>query len=349
MYSSPYRRLAPLMIGVFAFASYAQLPPDNEPNNAIFQSLILQDAPPSEEQLRPGELLDNIVAAPGPWEQMCGAFVFMQRLIPMFGYERQSLRYISAENFQRLRAQRDAVVLEIRERLIDLAPGESANLRTGVERLAAAVENGPLATLDKLHAELGEYEVLNADSTLDQYLVMLLDLNGVEALPGLVKLEAALDNTALYRNALLWKALQEEEVPSSWQWTANNIVQTHARVLSVITALLRSEHFEPLSTSGLYAKYTADYADLMTMQGRNQDAFSPSEESVAWPPEKTHLVNELVHFRDQDPARRHGKFSVPYGPEARKEIADLAARFLEEVNTDDYQAEKAMLSPPRRR
>ena len=149
---------------------------------------------------KPG-LLDEVLAKPGYWTQMCDARVMLspraaantptEQLptyappLPLFGYERWSESKISPENFLRLRQQRRQVIGEIATRL----------------------ETGKIA---------------------DQaYWMVLLDLNGVEALPALLRFE---------RQFTVRKLRSDLDVRDS----------AHIQVLSVISAILKNERVSGL-------------------------------------------------------------------------------------------------------
>jgi hypothetical protein len=165
-----------------------------------------------------GKLLDEVVKNPGYWSQMC----MLPRSrplseLPLYGYSRSwSETRISPDNFRRLRAERGQVLREIERRLQNLA------------RHPGADESDPL----------------------DSYLVVLLDLNGVEALPGLLELERALDVRAAYRvHPDLLDSKKVLRLPR------------HVQVLSTITAILTNEAAPGLDSLGKESRYDQAHRD----------------------------------------------------------------------------------------
>lgn len=96
-------------------------------------------------------------------------------LIPTEGFRKSWL--VSPPSYERLRAERDGVVEEVRVRIKSIIPGSVAA---------------------ELRAQAGE-QGYDAGDVLETYLEILLDLNGTEAMPELLQLEAALDRAADYQ------------------------------------------------------------------------------------------------------------------------------------------------------
>lgn len=166
-----------------------------------------------------GKLLDEVLKNPGYWRQMC--MLPPSRPLsdlPINGYLRSwSETRISPDNFKRLRAQRAQVLAEIERRLLSLAkhPGNDSD-----------------------------------SSPLDSYLMVLLDLNGVEALPSLLKLEKALDAQAAYR--IHPELLDSQKAPR---------LSRHVQLLSTITALLTNEAAPGLERLGKEGRYDQEHRD----------------------------------------------------------------------------------------
>lgn len=147
-------------------------------------------------------LLDEVLAKPGYWTQMCDTRVIMSPRtvtgmppvqvpthvppLPLFGYERWSETKFSPENFLRLRKQRSQVIREISSRLEAGKPADQA------------------------------------------YWMILLDLNGIEALRALLRFEKQ------FKVKRLQVGLDVRDC-------------AHIQVLSVITALLKNERVAGLS------------------------------------------------------------------------------------------------------
>lgn len=146
----------------------------------------------------PAELIDNIVKNPGYFSQNCrGPAQFPADELPLFGYRRSwSDVKISPENFLKLRAQRRDVLREIAVQL------DAMN----VERSRSDFSRG------------------------EMLLMMIQDLNGVEALAALVRLEKAFDKVAWYRTGGPAPAGTRSAYPA------------HVQVLSTISAILKNEN-----------------------------------------------------------------------------------------------------------
>lgn len=169
-------------------------------------------------------LLDEVLEKPGAWNQMCSFPPGNPRTsLPLNGYSRGwAADFITSANFERLRDGRGAVLREISPRLLAL----KSNLVENAEALAKKLESKGKFSTSSRPAEPGH--------ALETYLMIILDLNGVESLPALLEVEHALNQVALYR-------LPPEVL--SWGETKYSPVRylEHTQVLSVITALLSSE------------------------------------------------------------------------------------------------------------
>ncbi len=150
-------------------------------------------------------LLDEIVANPGAWNQMCALISDRDKsLLPLPGHQRDSaVFFVSETNFERVRDGRDRAVLEIARRL----PG---------------IKSAPVP------AYQGSAKDSSRDwqDVLEIYLLLLEDLNGSEALPALLELESTL--------ARLYPGLPETT-------SDGQRYPTHALVLSTVAALLGKE------------------------------------------------------------------------------------------------------------
>ena len=95
-----------------------------------------------------------------------------------------------------------------------------------------------------------------AGDPVDHYLVILLDLNAVEAMPTLLKFERALNEVALYR--LSPEVLEEVRTG----FAARAAPMQHTRILSIITTLLLNERAEGLMRSTLFEAYATAYPEF---------------------------------------------------------------------------------------
>lgn len=242
--------------------------------------------------------------------------------IPLFGFERATDRPVFPEEFTRLRAQRDGVLAALGIQLAGRVPA-----------VASARENGSLSAADA--------------GLIDRCLVILLDLNGVEALPDLLRLESALHEASLYPTQENASAESMEPVSQeSADAPVTLAITTHTRVLSVITALLRNTRYAPFLDSPIYEQYRTDFLALIDQQARRPGWFVLNEEPVSFPPENADTIAGLVHLRDTEPAHLDGLFSLDYCPEWRDAIVQVAVRYLREIPVHKRRGETGMARVP---
>jgi len=306
------------------------LAPSSRSDSFNFGTVPEEALPPTDSEA--GRLLNEILAKPGQWNQMCSILPPpAPDRVPLFGYLRNPLNFITTENFERLRAQRKAVLTEIDCRLTETSASEA---QKAAQYYAAHPE-----TLQPLPRPV---------SFLDEYLVILLDLQGTEALPGLLRMEAALNDFAPYvKDAANWNAFLERSPEDKPSLEIVRYPEMHPKVLSVITALMLGEHHETFTKSKLYERYIADYAKVRT-EGRFA-AYRGEFPALEAPPERGSDLNALIRMRDRDWSRLGGLLSLPYDREYRDEIVAIAQRFLESVPPEAYAGQNAMASEPIRR
>lgn len=197
------------------------------------------------------ELLDEIIRAPGRWSQMCASPppVPFDVPIPLYSLATPRFHSVSKENLGRLQKRRPEIVAEVVSRLgkIDL-----------------------MAPAQVIAGEAGSaYSGQDPGYLTGLILQIILELKIVEALPGLLRLEAEL--------ALLLKDAEgnknaklpplDLDSPLTWKgyWDTTNAQPQEARVftarvyqselLAVMASLLRAERFEPLLRSEIEAYY----------------------------------------------------------------------------------------------
>lgn len=193
-------------------------------------------------------LVDSVLREPGGWNQMCSFPKSKpQDTLPFFGdYERDWAHdFVSDDNFERLRDGRDGVVREISRRLPSV-------LKTAPPKPEKVDVLAPLRS---------------PSDVLEVYLAILLDLNGVEALPALLELEQSLDDNSSYPKAF------ETVVPS-------NRYSDHVQVLSVITAILANEtdKFEGVKTLTLCSPYDKKTRDSIVEMAQDFLTTTPPEQ-----------------------------------------------------------------------
>ena len=173
----------------------------------------------------PKQLIEKIIQKPGFFEQNCrGPAPKPFKSLPLFGYQRfWSDSEITKENFEKLRAQRLEVVHQIAREV------DALNVKRSLE-------------------DFSRGEVI---------LMMILDLNGVEDLSALLRLEAELDKVAYYRTK---NFKMPKEIFS---------YSPHVQVLSVITAILKNERAEGVGQLGPTAVYDLATRDRIVRLAKN--------------------------------------------------------------------------------
>jgi hypothetical protein len=199
------------------------------------------------------KLLDEIILEPGHWSQMCAtpSPIPFDVPIPLDSLLAPRFFSISQKNFERLQERRDDVVPEIVRRLgrIDLSQVPNAKAKS-----FSATES---------HQDPSQLTGL--------MLSIILELDAVEALPELLRLEnelnsrleaAALDKRSSLPDLdldspILWAAMDQSAPPTLEQLRlfATRIFQRE--LLSVMATLLRHRQFQPFLRSDFEAKYQA--------------------------------------------------------------------------------------------
>ena len=179
------------------------------------------------------ELIEKVTKIPGYDNQNCrgpGPKRPRDRL-PLFGYNRPwADEIISPENFQKLRAQRKQVLQEL------------------------AIQ------LDAINVQKSAKDFNKGQSIMK----IKRDLNGVEALAALLRLEKAFAQGASYSEKGMAKA--EEPYPA------------HVQILSTITAVLQQERAAGLDQLGKTATYDRKHRDLIVKLAENfQRNVDPSQ------------------------------------------------------------------------
>lgn len=180
------------------------------------------------------KLLDRIVKDPGSWTQMCMMSPPVPASeIPVGGYVRLwTSTKISDANFKLLRAHRSEVLDELSRRL------------PGCKELAIK------CTQTEIGRAQGKKLVWpDEDNKLEAYMMVLQDLNGIEALPTLLRLEVPVNKLALY------DVLAKRPDP---KWLTYPV---HVQILSTITAILKNEGVKGAEQLGEHTVYDKAHRD----------------------------------------------------------------------------------------
>lgn len=205
-----------------------------------------------------GELLDEVVQTPGGWNQMCSLPTHKPRTqLPLKSYHRDwAPAFVSPQNFLRLREYRKEVLQEISFRLLELLPDAVDN----TERYTEKVRNKVKYAWDwTLHS-----------ASLEIYLMILVDLNGTEALPTLLEFEAALAAVAPYR--LPAEALEKQ----ASDFTPTRYLE-HTQVLSVLATILEAENVPVRQELGDEVTYNQKHRDRLVKMAHDFLAATPPD------------------------------------------------------------------------
>ena len=268
-------------------------------------------------------LLEEVIREPGMWNQMCGmpGPLAFDVPLPMYGLATPRNFYLSEANLDRLRGQRAAAGADI------------VKLLNRMDLSKATNGPRPFSTTGS-----GQDPQQLSGTLLD----IILRLNAVEALPGLLRVEADLnqrlatatsdpsslpdlDLDSPVMEVVSYKDdLKDALSPRRRREFAARIYQRE--MLSVIASLLRHEHYQPLLDSDLEASY---FAHLKQGSGDPQLAGIHAEGDV--PSDQRgwigyDLIHKLPYLKDPF----HSGF-VPYTPELRLEIRKWAADYLRQT------------------
>jgi len=179
-------------------------------------------------------LVDEIIENPGLFSQICGSAMVAPNVLSPYMFDRGEER-ITAANFARLREKRDAVVALLRRRI---------QSKSSPSTQVSSIED----IIRRPHE-----------------LAMLIDLNGVEALPELVD----------YASGLTFGEPEQ------------------ADALSTITAILRQERYPPLLTSDIEARYHKAISEA-AQRSAGATAITVGGEVIP-PPQRDFLLPDPIH------------------------------------------------------
>ena len=165
------------------------------------------------------ELLSEVLEEPGSWNQMCSGIPRIpQSVLPLYGFSRQWRGYyISEQQLEQLRDSRNLVINEICKRL---------RQRKMVFAQPERIENS-----SETSGWFGKSEKPPSEE-LENLILILLDLNAVEALPILLELESE-----LYKQTDLESVGVIDEAE-----TRSVRYSSHVQLLSLLTAILQNEN-----------------------------------------------------------------------------------------------------------
>jgi hypothetical protein len=292
-------------------------------------------------------LLDESIATPGSWNQMCGMPPEIPRNVPIPAGARLAPRHfnLGGATLQRLLAYREFVMPVLVARIQDLkiatpspedksAVGESSwrNRRSGQK----GTEFGPLI-----------FQVVE-------------ELNAVECLPGLLRLEQELHDlvAATEKDASLPVPLLRIDSPSAWvppdasktkaEAERETAIRTcriyHREMLGLMREILMQEDYSPMRNSALEK----------TLREAGRAAFRKEHAAeVAKFTSFEQIPEYLRGYVIWDEAKRKAEISadasyraaVPYSETVRDEVLRLTRQFLKEVPPEKSRAADGMILP----
>jgi hypothetical protein len=293
-------------------------------------------------------LLDEVIRKPGMWNQMCAMPLPLEFDVPlpMYGLATPRNFFLSTANRDQLRAQRAVVVADIAKLLNRMDLSKTTN----GDRLVAMAINGDTNQAILVSAPK-PFSFTDSNQDPEQLTGTLLDiilqLDVVEALPGLLRVEADLNERLVAAAKDSGASLPELDLdsPVTSVGDRSNTDATRRRMrefpvrvyqremLSVMAALLRHERYQPLLDSDLEAKY---FEHLKQGAGDQQlarihsaaDIPSGQEGWIGFDP-----IHGVPFHKDQF----HTGF-VPFTPDLRLEIRKWAADYLQQKSGNGKSA-----------
>lgn len=175
--------------------------------------LIMFATGPSAPSQTGEELVQQVLANPGAFNQICAEISWGP--LPLYSVARRDTQ-IASTNYQKLREQRTAVVAELVQQLNHYRPIPSL----------PNVTNSPTVARDP------------------NFLMMLVDLNAVEALGDLLRIEAVIHAQTL-----------ESPLDVRHKIRRDYSIRYHRDLLGVIAGILRQEKYQPLLKSELEKEF----------------------------------------------------------------------------------------------
>ncbi len=268
------------------------------------------------------QLLDEVIAKPGNWNQMCSVPMPISADVPLPLYSGLATRsfFISAANRERLRGRRDDVVPEIVRRLHHFVLTRKAATPAG----AGFSESGQ---------DPNELSGLMLD--------IIGDLDAVEALPDLMRLEDDLNarlvsatNGDLSVVPLLnldgvasMMMIDPNVSPEKFQ-NDNRVFQSRIfqrEMLATMAKLLRHKNFPAM----LKSDYETEYHKYLKHEAENDSTLASikTEQDIPDYNKEWIWIDAVYHL----PAHHAFKTpTMPYTPETRREIRQFVAEFLKQ-------------------
>jgi hypothetical protein len=289
----------------------------------------ISSKPASAELISVATLINEIIEKPGAWNQMCRIpGPYRPTNIPLFGYYRDETHsWISTANIARLRLWRSSVIEDIEARMSGATPKAVYMTKSALDSHIK-----PEIFADPDRPRKTEVSIMAGDA-IDHYLVILLDLNAIEALPTLLKFEKSLNEVAVYTHS------KEHLNKLSKVSVSFNMPRYHTRTLSLITVLLLNEQDDAFMRSPIFGKYVSVYPEIrdeINEREARYQKFIPLPEDPAT--DRTTLQRMIVHDR----FTRGKKLEIEMTQENRDLIIKLATDFLATTKPSEYRGATTM-------
>ncbi len=298
-----------------------------------------------------GKLLDELIAKPGDFNQMCGMPPPLPFDAPIPAYGVLAPRHFSfdAYSIQRLQAYRKEIVPVLLERL----------------------KNIDLSKAQPPRGDMNDYRKSGTNPRAFSSLLLSVaqHLHVIEALPELLRLEEQL-HSAIAKSAKDDKSpLPQLDLDSPVGWSTIKVVDDRKKqktpkptredkkslerktdeftsriyqreLLALMARLLREEEFKPLLASSMEKEYIAGLRKIAS-EGELKDIKSATdipEESLSW-----------IGWDDElgIPVRIFGSVvQIPYTETLRDELRHIADDFLKSVPPDQWKGAAAMKNSP---
>ena len=326
----------------------------------LVEAFLKKESPPV---LTGAQILDQVIANPGDYSQMCGmpSPIPFDAPLPLYGPLAPRHYSLSSQSITLLQAYRAEIVPVLLERLkaIDFAQTGAATLDI------VPVQQGQLRIIDPSQPATATPDKVGPSGTDPKALSGLLleviqVLQAVECLPELLRLEEQLATllTAADKAAAAPLTAFNLDSPIMWEQPkvqaaagkdkAKNLAERERKqqiftsrifqreILGLIGGLLRKEGYGPLYSSSVEKVYVEG---LKKNAAKGELKELKAAEDIPW--ESRHWI--VWDAGLNIPVYAHGSVvRMPYTAEARAELRKLAQDFLASVPAEQRRGAKAM-------
>ena len=264
-------------------------------------------------------IIEDVLRQPGAFDQMCtinhwGAF-------PAYGVARRG-RWITPENFQKLRSERASVVAELVRLLKQYRP-EPLRMHSIGTLLVAPV---PMVVVGEGHVTSPALAPRNPD-----LLMMLVDLNAVEGLEELLRLESSIHAQSIKLASAAAGSPNSSELFST--------VSYHRDLLGVIAAILRQEKYPLL----LESEVELEFRRTLEKRAKAEGFSAASVELPLTPNQRRYVSLDPIYRLPSSPNQ---PVQIEYTETLRDRIVAFGKSFLKSVPTEKRLAARGMIPEP---